>query len=83
MDYQGYQFSGKDITSEISFKVKEFIKKYGYPPEVLEFGSVMPVLPEGLSIVTKVVKLPKNIMLMGMEEVKEVEDDSSNPNLSA
>jgi hypothetical protein len=77
MDYQGYQFDGKDITSEISRKVQEFIKQYGYPPEVLEFGSVMPVLPEGLSIVTSVVSLPKNIMLMGMKEEGK-EDEYSN-----
>lgn len=67
MDYQGYQFSGKDITDEISFKVKEFIQKFGYPPEILEFGQDIS-LPEGLTIVKKVVKLPKNIMFMGMKE---------------
>ena len=70
MDYQGYQFDGKDIAAEISWKVQEFFKKYGYPPQILEFGAAVP-LPEGLSIVTKVVKLPKNVMLMGMKEENE------------
>lgn len=57
-------------TQEISSAVQLFIKKHGFPPQVIEVSDKLEnvVLPEGLQMVKNIVRIPKNIMLVGEVE---------------
>lgn len=63
--------TGKGTTQdEISNAVKIFIEKHGFPPQILEVSDKLEQveLPEGLQLVKNVVRIPKNIMLVGTED---------------
>jgi len=58
---------------EVSTAVQFYINKYGYPPQVLEYSDRLErvELPEGLQLVTNVVRIPKNMILLGRKEEDE------------
>ena len=65
------------ITQNISSAFQVFVAKHGTPPQILEtslpFQEV--VLPEGLQLVVRAHRLPKNILLLGVEQIEENEDE--------
>ena len=68
--------TGKGTTQqEISWGVQLFIDKFGVPPQVLEVSDELEKveLPEGLTLVTNVVRIPKNIMFIGTEDTDETD----------
>ena len=73
MTYRAWQTGKSSTPEEISLAVQNFIDKFGFPPSVLEVSDRLEavVLPEGLQIVKNVVRIPKNIMLVGTEESSE------------
>lgn len=73
MTYRGWQANPKNsFPSEVSTAIQSYINRYGYPPQVLEVSDQLEKveLPEGLQIVKNVVRIPKNIMLVGTEETE-------------
>ena len=66
MDYRIYQLDPKK-SDTVSTALQSFIDRYGVPPEVLEHNTELP-LPEGLTMVTRVVSIPKNILLLGVPD---------------
>lgn len=73
MTYRAWQTGKSSTPKEISLAVQNFIDKFGFPPSVLEVSDRLEAvqLPEGLQLVTNVVRIPKNIMLVGTEESSE------------
>ena len=68
MVYRGWQVNPKnDFGQEISSALQFYIDKHGLPAQVLEISDQLPAseLPEGLQLVTNVVRIPKNIVLVG------------------
>ena len=71
MEYRGWQISPKNtFAQEVSNATQFFIEKYGTPPQVLEYSDQLESveLPEGLQLVTNVVRIPKNVILLGRNE---------------
>jgi len=70
--FRGWQTSKGTTQQEISNAVALFIEKYGFPPQVLEVSDKLEQveLPEGLQLVKNVIRVPKNIMLIGVEDDK-------------
>lgn len=68
--FRAWQTGKNSTPEEISLAVQNFIDKFGFPPSVLEVSDRLEAveLPEGLQLVTNVVRIPKNIMLVGTEE---------------
>ena len=70
--YRGWQMNMKNpIPQEISLALQNYIHKHGLPEQILlevsdQLEEVQ--LPEGLNIVKKVVRLPKNIVYVGVED---------------
>lgn len=71
--FRAWQTGKNSTPEEISLAVQNFIDKFGFPPSVLEVSDRLEKveLPEGLQLVTNVVRIPKNIMLVGTEESSE------------
>lgn len=71
--FRAWQTGKHSTPEEISLAVQNFIDKFGFPPSVLEVSDRLEAveLPEGLQLVTNVVRIPKNIMLVGTEESSE------------
>lgn len=71
--FRAWQTGKNSTPEEISLAVQNFIDKFGFPPSVLEVSDRLEAveLPEGLQLVTNVVRIPKNIMLVGTEESSE------------
>lgn len=68
MQYRGWQVNPKvPFGQEISSALQFYIEKHGLPAQVLEVSDQLPAseLPEGLQLVTNVVRIPKNILLVG------------------
>lgn len=61
------------ITDEISLATKNYIQRMGIPPQILEHSDQLEKveLPEGLQLVTHSVRIPKNILLIGVQDEKE------------
>lgn len=69
--FRGWQMNTKNpFPVEVSVAIQEFIKRYGYPPPVLEVSDQLEnvELPEGLQVVVRSVRIPKNEILMGLKE---------------
>lgn len=76
MTYRGWQMNPKNSTSiEIQNALQFYIQKNGYPPQILEVSDQLDSveLPEGLQLVTNVVRIPKNVILLGVR----VEDEDN------
>lgn len=71
-EYRAWQTGKSSTPEEISLAVQNFIDKFGFPPSVLEVSDRLETveMPEGLQIVKNVVRIPKNIMLVGTEETE-------------
>lgn len=70
-EYRAWQANPKNsFPSEVSAAVQSYINRYGFPPQVLEISDQLEKveLPEGLQVVVSAVRIPKNIMLLGLEE---------------
>jgi len=66
--YRGWQCNPKQsLPDNISLALQNHIDKFGIPAEILEVSDQLEKveLPEGLNLVTNVVKMPKNIILVG------------------
>jgi hypothetical protein len=65
-----WQTSKGTTQQEISQAFQSFFSKFGVPPQVLEVSDKLEKveLPEGLTLVTNVVRIPKNIMFIGTED---------------
>lgn len=66
-DYEGFQL---DNTASLSENVRQAIemyqRKHGQPPTILEHGGRESApLPEGLTMVVEIIRIPKNILLIG------------------
>ena len=61
------------ITAEISNAVQNYINKMGVPPHILEYSDQLEnvILPDGMKIVTSAVRIPKNILLIGVQDEQE------------
>ena len=59
-----------NITNEISLAIQNHILKMGIPPQILEHSDQLEQveLPEGLQLVTHSVRIPKNILLIGVQD---------------
>lgn len=72
MWYRCWQMNMKNpIPQEISLALQNYIQKHGLPEQILlevsdQLEEVQ--LPEGMNIVKKVVRLPKNIVYVGVED---------------
>ena len=69
--YRIWQMNMKNtIPQEISNAVQNYINKMGIPPCILEHSDqlVNVQLPEGLQIVVKAERIPKNILLIGVPD---------------
>ena len=68
--YREWQMDKNPLPKEISNAVQNYITKMGNPPYILEhsdqLGNVE--LPEGLQIVVKAERIPKNILLIGVQD---------------
>lgn len=73
MTYRAWQTGKNSTPEEISLAVQNFITKFGFPPSVLEVSDRLEEveLPEGLQVVVSAVRIPKNILLLGSEEIGE------------
>ena len=58
------------ITDEISLATQNYIQRMGIPPQILEHSDQLEKveLPEGLQLVTHSVRIPKNILLIGVQD---------------
>ncbi len=70
MDYRGWQINDmkKPMLQNTSDALQAYIQKHGLPEQILlEYSDQLEelLLPEGMSIVTKAVRIPKNILLIG------------------
>ncbi len=70
--YRIWQMNSKNSLSDnISQALQNHIAKHGIPAQILEVSSRLGepvVLPDGLNLITKSVRIPKNIMLLGVED---------------
>ena len=69
--YRIWQMSNKNsITDEISLATQNYIQRMGIPPQILEHSDQLEKveLPEGLQLVTHSVRIPKNILLIGVQD---------------
>ena len=66
MTYRMYQLDPKSLSSEVETALKQYQARYGYPPSILESGMEIP-LPEGMNLVTKIIDIPKNIILLAVD----------------
>lgn len=75
--YRGWQMNMKNsIPQEISLALQNYIQKHGLPEQILlEVSDRLEEvqLPEGLNIVKRVVRLPKNIVYVGEEDGQDSE----------
>jgi len=72
--YRIWQMNPKNtITAEISNAVQNYINKMGVPPHILEYSDQLEnvILPDGMKIVTSAVRIPKNILLIGVQDEQE------------
>lgn len=59
------------VSQEISKALQVYIQKHGLPKQILlEMSNQLEEvqLPDGMNIVTKAVRIPKNILLIGVED---------------
>ena len=67
--YEGFQIDLKNTAQEISIALQQYIQKHGLPEQILlESGLESVPLPEGMNIVVKSERIPKNIILIGSME---------------
>jgi hypothetical protein len=72
--YRAWQMNSKNpVPQEISTAVQNFISKMGYPPQILEHSDQLEKveLPDGLSLVKSSVRIPKNMLLIGVSHEEE------------
>lgn len=65
MVYEGYQLDKVSLSENVQRAIDMYIRKHGEPPNILESSLKDVPLPDGMSIVTRWVKLPTNILLIG------------------
>lgn len=70
--YRGWQMNLKNsLQDEVQTALQEYLRKHGKPPQILEVSTKLEQveLPEGMNVVVQAVRLPKNIILLGFEDV--------------
>jgi len=68
MIYFAWQLSMKDVNDSVSIALQRYIAKHGLPEQILLEVSdqLEPVkLPDGMNIVIRSIRVPKNIILIG------------------
>lgn len=70
MDYMLYQMPMKKTPQEdVMDALRYYIEKYGQPPGILLETSLENLeLPEDMNVVTKSIRIPKNMLLIGSVE---------------
>ena len=71
MIYEGWQISNTvSLDENIRQAIAVYIKKHGIPPNILEYSVDLKEvkLPEGLNMVVDIIKIPRNILLVGKSE---------------
>ena len=72
MTYRGWQCNSKlSLSDNISQAIQNYIAKHGFPAQILEVSDQLGepvVLPADMQLVTKVVRIPKNILLLGVDD---------------
>lgn len=65
--YFGWQLNLKDTEQSISDALKRYFDKFGFPPEIMLVSDRLEAvkLHEGMQIVVKTNRMPKNILLLG------------------
>lgn len=70
--YRLWQMNTKSSLSDnISMAIQNYIAKHGLPAQILEVSNQLGepvVLPDGMNLITKSVRIPKNILLLGVED---------------
>lgn len=68
MIYFAWQISMKNINDSVSIALQRYISKYGLPEQILleKSDKLEEVsLPDGMNIVMRSVRIPKNLILIG------------------
>jgi hypothetical protein len=66
--YQGWQMTTKILQDEVTKAIEHHQKKFGFPPQILEMSvDQTDELPADLNLVVSRVRIPKNILLLGVE----------------
>lgn len=71
--YPGWQIDEGNRRQSILEALERYYRRFGRPPCILEAGAGFERtdLPDGLSLVVKSVRIPSNVILIGMDETEE------------
>jgi hypothetical protein len=61
-----------DPAVEVSQALKQYMSRYGQPPTIIECHADSLPLPEGMNLVVKRVRIPANILLLGVSDEEEI-----------
>lgn len=65
--FLGWQLRMDDPKQSVSDALERYYKRFGYPPQILLVSDKLEEasLPDGMNLVVKVQRVPKNILMLG------------------